>query len=240
MKEPADQQHLVHVAERVLSNAEIADRLAALAQLLSVQKENPYKVKAYQRAAANVRTFSDSLDELVRSDVDLTRYASIGTGIAGAIREIVLTGSLGKLEKLRSESGPELASLSGYPRLDPKRVLRVYKKLNISSVEALRESLENGEIEKTFGPRMAQHIRQGISEATAMLLYRADHLRLAVEEFLVGAGRARRAEVAGDYRRRVEVIDRSEEHTSELQSPCNLVCRLLLEKKKKDARKSVS
>src|SRR5687767_6596029 len=207
MKEPADQQHLVHVAERVLSNAEIADRLAALAQLLSVQKENPYKVKAYQRAAANVRTFSDSLDELVRSDVDLTRYASIGTGIAGAIREIVLTGSLGKLEKLRSESSPELASLSGYPRLDPKRVLRVYKKLNISSVESLRESLENGEIEKTFGPRMAQHIRQGISEATAMLLYRADHLRIAVEEFLVGPGRARRAEVAGDYRRRVEVID---------------------------------
>src|SRR5256885_12947718 len=29
---------------------------------------------------------------------------------------------------------------------------------------------------------------------------------------------------------------RSEEHTSELQSPCNLVCRLLLEKKKKHTR----
>src|SRR5256885_9700175 len=28
-------------------------------------------------------------------------------------------------------------------------------------------------------------------------------------------------------------LERSEEHTSELQSPCNLVCRLLLEKKKK-------
>src|SRR2546426_4281350 len=32
---------------------------------------------------------------------------------------------------------------------------------------------------------------------------------------------------------RVQVQPRSEEHTSELQSPCNLVCRLLLEKKKK-------
>src|SRR2546426_6055154 len=32
---------------------------------------------------------------------------------------------------------------------------------------------------------------------------------------------------------REEVDARSEEHTSELQSPCNLVCRLLLEKKKK-------
>src|SRR5256885_7808999 len=37
--------------------------------------------------------------------------------------------------------------------------------------------------------------------------------------------RARRARVSGARRR-------SEEHTSELQSPCNLVCRLLLEKKK--------
>src|SRR2546426_9281549 len=32
---------------------------------------------------------------------------------------------------------------------------------------------------------------------------------------------------------RLADADRSEEHTSELQSPCNLVCRLLLEKKKK-------
>src|SRR2546426_9892802 len=32
---------------------------------------------------------------------------------------------------------------------------------------------------------------------------------------------------------------RSEEHTSELQSPCNLVCRLLLEKKKKDRTKTL-
>src|SRR2546426_3813934 len=33
---------------------------------------------------------------------------------------------------------------------------------------------------------------------------------------------------------RPRLARRSEEHTSELQSPCNLVCRLLLEKKKKD------
>src|SRR2546426_10615960 len=34
----------------------------------------------------------------------------------------------------------------------------------------------------------------------------------------------------GDW---LSICERSEEHTSELQSPCNLVCRLLLEKKKK-------
>src|SRR5256885_5121951 len=37
-----------------------------------------------------------------------------------------------------------------------------------------------------------------------------------------------------DGRTPLNTRERSEEHTSELQSPCNLVCRLLLEKKKKD------
>ena len=180
-----------------LSNAEIADRLASLAQLLSTQKENPYKVKAYRRAAASIRTLSESIDELVREEADLTRFEGIGEAISSAIREIVLTGSLGKLEKLRSEASPALASISAYPRLDPKRVLRIYKKLDISSVDELREQLESGAIEKALGQRMAQHVRQGLTETHGMLLYRADDLRDAVEEFLVAKCGVRRAEVAG-------------------------------------------
>lgn len=190
-----------------LSNAEIADRLASLAQLLSAQKENPYKVKAYRRAAAKIRTLSDSIDELVREDADLTEFAGIGAAISSAIREIVRTGTLGKLEKLRSQASPELASISDHPRLDPRRILRIYEKLNISSVGALREKLESGEIEKSLGPRMAQHVRQGLFETHAMLLYRADDLRLAVEEFLLNKCGVRQAEVVGDYRRRVEVVE---------------------------------
>src|SRR5690242_244066 len=98
------------MTDRRLSNAETADRLASLAQLLSTQKENPYKIKAYQRAAARVRTLSESVDELVRDESDLTEYPGIGKAISGAIQEIVETGTLGKLEKLRSQASPELAS----------------------------------------------------------------------------------------------------------------------------------
>src|SRR5256885_5566191 len=47
------------------------------------------------------------------------------------------------------------------------------------------------------------------------------------------AGRPRRPGHHGRPRHRHRPVPRSEEHTSELQSPCNLVCRLLLEKKKK-------
>src|SRR3989454_5010776 len=49
----------------------------------------------------------------------------------------------------------------------------------------------------------------------------------------VGHGATRRLRAIGAPHARLEVEARSEEHTSELQSPCNLVCRLLLEKKKK-------
>src|SRR5256885_7641596 len=46
--------------------------------------------------------------------------------------------------------------------------------------------------------------------------------------------------VAGVVGRGGAEVERSEEHTSELQSPCNLVCRLLLEKKKKIDRQDDS
>ena len=190
-----------------LSNAEIADRLAGLAQLLSTQKENPYKIKAYQRAAAKIRTLSESVEELVHQDSDLTVYAGIGEAISHAVQEIVRTGTLGKLETLRSMASPELAGLSNYPRLDPKRVLRAYRKLGIASVEELRAKVEGGELEQALGARLAQHVRQGMTETHAMLLYRADELRHAVESFLLDVCKVRAAEVVGDYRRRVETLE---------------------------------
>lgn len=195
------------MTDAALSNAEIADRLASLAQLMAAGKENPYKIKAYQRAAQRIRTFSDSIDELVHEDADLTAFPGIGEAIAACIREIVTTGTLAKLEKLRAGSSPELVDISRFPRLDPKRVLRVYKKLGIASIEALKEKLEAGEVEKALGLRMAQHIRHGLTEAHAMLLYRADDLCASIEEFLLAKCGVRLAEVAGDYRRRAEVIE---------------------------------
>src|SRR2546426_2822677 len=48
------------------------------------------------------------------------------------------------------------------------------------------------------------------------------------------ADRTVAARVPEHAERAVPAAVRSEEHTSELQSPCNLVCRLLLEKKKKN------
>src|SRR2546426_6657084 len=65
-------------------------------------------------------------------------------------------------------------------------------------------------------------------------LFRSRRLRdAAVRSFPHGRGGPAAAGVRVRPRGRHRFLRRSEEHTSELQSPCNLVCRLLLEKKKK-------
>ena len=76
---------------QILTNAEIADRLSTLAQLLSMEKANPYKIEAYRRAANTIRGLGENVDELVRSGADLTVYSGTGGAISGAICEIVLS-----------------------------------------------------------------------------------------------------------------------------------------------------
>jgi DNA polymerase (family 10) len=200
----------IGVLNMPISNSEIADRLTSLAQLLSPGKENFYRVKAYQRAAARIRSMSESIDELVRDEADLTEITGIGSAIAAAIREIVLTGKLGRLEKLRAEVSRELTDISNFPRLDPRKVMRIYKRMKISSIDSLREKLESGELQASVGPRLAQHIRQGLAPTQALLLYKADPLAGSIEHFLLDKCHVRRAEAVGAYRRRVEVIDELE------------------------------
>src|SRR2546427_1352066 len=64
-----------------------------------------------------------------------------------------------------------------------------------------------------------------------------DALRLTVPIVQFRERRGRPAEISRRGRASIYLDDRSEEHTSELQSQSNLVCRLLLEKKKKKTTK---
>jgi DNA polymerase (family X) len=196
----------MRVNERAMTNADIAHQLASLAQLLAAQGENPFKIKAYRRATDTIKALPESVEELVRRGADLTAYSGIGKGISGAIREIVLNGNLRQLETLRGQVSPELAALSEFPRLDPKRVLRIYQQLGISSVGALREKLESGELLRKLGPRTEQHVRQALIPTDEVLLYDADEVVPTLERYLLEKCGARRVVATGDYRRRVETI----------------------------------
>src|SRR2546426_6511618 len=72
--------------------------------------------------------------------------------------------------------------------------------------------------------------RDGVDDGRRLAHDACDLLRALPARREVGHGECR-AHVGGEQRQQPHRL-RSEEHTSELQSPCNLVCRLLLEKKK--------
>ncbi|HEY8994160.1 MAG TPA: PHP domain-containing protein [Lacunisphaera sp.] len=191
---------------RPLSNPEIAHRLVAYAQVLQSKGENPFKVRAYRRAAATIKGLRENVDQLARAGADLTRFPGIGKGIAAAVREIVLRGTLGQLELLLTDAPPEVAIVSEYPRLDPERVARVFKRLRIDTLAELKERFESGAIRAALGPRMEDHFRNAFRDATLILLDDADALAAEIKAWLLARGGVRRVEYAGDLRRRMEAI----------------------------------
>lgn len=195
------------VVAQSLSNAEIARRLAAYAQVLQGKGENPYKVRAYRRAAQTIKGLRESVDQLVRGGADVTRFPGIGKGIAAALREIVFSGTLGQLELQLAATPPEVAAANEYPLLEAKRVARIFKKLKIESVPQLKQRLDEGAIRAAFGPRMEDHVRHALRESTELLLDDADILAAEIRNFLLKQCGATRAECAGAVRRRVETVD---------------------------------
>lgn len=194
------------VAPARLSNAKIAHQLTALAQLLSARRENPYKVRAYRRAAETIEGLAESVADLVRGGADLTAYPGIGQAISSTIQEIVRKGTSRQLEALRVEVGPELAALGEHPRLDPKRVLQAYRKLKIASIPELKARLASGDVGAVLGSRLERHFQQALTPSAAVLLYDADAVALSVQSFLLERCGARQAEIAGEVRRRVEIV----------------------------------
>src|SRR5205807_8086793 len=85
---------------------------------------------------------------------------------------------------------------------------------------AVRRSMEE------FNARIQTAIKERFTAIHPVVEWR---FRKAVMDGLERTGDAAAAELEPIV---FENVYRSEEHTSELQSPCNLVCRLLLEKKK--------
>jgi DNA polymerase (family 10) len=190
----------------ILTNAEIARVLTNLANLLGARRENPYKVKAYRRAANAIANMGESVHEIAQRGGDLTVVPGVGDAIQSAIREIVETGTLRRLEALRVDTPEEVISISDYPLLDPKRVLRIYKKLGISTVEELKDNLARGVIGEKLGVRMEQHVRRALAETRDLLWYEAERIVASIEHFLLTTCNARHAVPVGDFRRRVDVV----------------------------------
>jgi DNA polymerase (family 10) len=100
-----------------MKNAEIAIVFQDIAELLEIKGENPFKIRAYQRAAHTIEHLPTELEQLARED-KLREVPGIGEAIARKISELVNTGQLEFYQKLKAEfPGGKPTRLKGQPRL---------------------------------------------------------------------------------------------------------------------------
>jgi DNA polymerase (family 10) len=146
-----------------MNNQEVAQIFREIATILELKGDNPFRIRAYQRAAQNIESLGQDLTLAVEED-SLTDIAGIGRDLASKIKEIVATGNLGYYEKLKKETPQGLLKMMQIPGLGPKTVRKIYEKLKIDSIETLEQAAREGKLESLGGIRekTEENILRGI------------------------------------------------------------------------------
>ena len=111
-----------------LDAQQVADLLLEIGRRASLEGGNPYKSRAYIRAAESLRTLVVPLEEVIRRS-QLRALPGIGDAIARRIMELREHGSDAGLEKLRAKYPASLLELLSIPRLKPSVVIKLYNEL---------------------------------------------------------------------------------------------------------------
>jgi DNA polymerase (family 10) len=106
-----------------MENVEIARMFHEYADLLDIQGESPFRVRAYRKAAQTLEGLSRPVAQLVEQGADLTLLPGIGSHMAEHIREILATGTLAALEEIRHEFPRTLATLVRVEGIESKRCM---------------------------------------------------------------------------------------------------------------------
>lgn len=195
-----------------VTNRDIAAIFVEIADLLDIEEANPFRIRAYRNAARNITASSKNMAELVEEGFDLTTLHGIGEDLSEKIIEIVQTGELAFLKKLKKSVSSELEPLLKIPGLGPKRVRLLHEKLQIDSLHDLKDALQKGKLESLqgFGPKLIGNIAAGVEKK----LYEEKRYRLfdvipvaqAIREELRKCRGVIEIETAGSIRRRKETV----------------------------------
>jgi len=190
----------------------VARLLREYAQRTALRGGNPYRAKAYGRAADSLTALAVPLHVIVAED-RLTEIPGVGDAIADIITKLSKSGTHPSLEKLRKEIPEGVLELLAVPGLRPEKVLRLYKDLGIASLAELEAAAKDDRVKKAKGlgaalqTKILQNLaiaksgegRLHLHRAAALLAHAKDSLRKARPEL-------KRITVAGDFRRGCELV----------------------------------
>lgn len=184
-------------------NSQIADLLRETAQLLEAQGANPFRVSAYRNAAMEIARLPESVRAIFddKGVAGLEALPHIGSGIAAAIAEMLITGRWSQLERLRG-TVDAVQLFRTVPGIGPGLAERIHDELHLDTLEALEVAAHDGRLEAVagVGPRRAAAIRAALEN---MLRRRRVRMPITPAQTL-GPEVALLLEVDREYRDRAE------------------------------------
>lgn len=144
------------------ANDAVAASLAELADLLAISEGDPYRVRAYEKAARSVAEYPVEVDQLDEKELDA--IPAVGGHIAAKIVQLLATGHLEELDDLRAQLPAGLRSLLGVPGLGPKRAHQVYEELHVTSLAELMAALQQHQLRGLhgWGEKSETHIAEAL------------------------------------------------------------------------------
>jgi DNA polymerase (family 10) len=118
-----------------MKNQEIAGIFNDIADLLEIKGENPFRIRAYRRAALNIESFTKNVAETPKEE--LMKIPGIGQDLAGKIEEYTGTGKLRFYEELKKKVPEGLGMLLSVPSLGPKTAKLLSDRLKVKNLDDL-------------------------------------------------------------------------------------------------------
>lgn len=195
----------------MMENAELIKIFEEIADLLQIQGENVFKIRAYQNAARAIEGLNEPLS-VICSRGELETIDGIGKAIAQKIEEALTEGKMSFYEKLKTSMPEGLLELLKVPGMGPKKVKLVYDQLGISNIGALKAAAEEGKLRDLpgMGKKTEEKILRGIENleqfSGRFLLGLAYPIARNIEERIKQVEGVYSTEVGGSLRRGKETI----------------------------------
>lgn len=189
----------------------IAEIFFEIAEFLEMKGENPFKVRAYDKAARIIDGLTRPIEYYAEKG-ELESIPGIGKSIAEKIAEILKTSKCQYYEDLKKEFPPAILTLMNIQGLGPKKAYVLYKELKIGSVEELEKAAREGRLRdlKGFGKKTEENILKGIemakSQGGRLLIGGALPMAEEIIAHLKKLPEVRAISEAGSLRRRKETI----------------------------------
>jgi DNA polymerase (family 10) len=194
-----------------MRNVEITRLFNEIADFLEVKDENPFRVRAYRRAAEAVEGLSEDIAALAERGA-LLEVPGIGKDLAAKIQEYLTAGKIEYLEGLRREIPAGVIELLGIHGVGPKTAKHLYEQVGVDSVEKLEELARAHKLAGLPGikAKTEENILKGIavwrSGRERMPLGTALLLAEAILERLRALKEVEQIEPAGSLRRMKETV----------------------------------